>query len=149
MLTIFFSIHFPYLTPFSSILSANTNFFFVKEKSVDLRVIDFDWVGKAGQVHDPAEQNTEIQCPGEAGGTIEQDGRFLDEGPTVELYFSIQIYSPGLSRRRALFCKKNRENKGAMNYNREVDCPRTAQVAAGKDTGKAKPNHIHSLLISV
>ena len=36
-----------------------------------------------------------------------------------------------------------------MNYNTEVDCPRTAQVAAGEDTGKAKLNHIHSLLISV
>ena len=73
MLTILFSIHFPYLTPFSSILSANTNFFFVKEKSVDLRVIDFDWAGKAGQVHYLAEQDTEIQWPGEAGGPIEQD----------------------------------------------------------------------------
>jgi len=62
----------------------------VKEKSVDPRVIDFDWAGKAGQVHYLAEQNTEIQWPGEAGGTIEQDGRFLDEGPTVELYFSIK-----------------------------------------------------------
>jgi len=27
-------------------LSANANFFLVKEKSVDLRVIDFDWAGK-------------------------------------------------------------------------------------------------------
>ena len=40
---------------------------------MDPRVIDFDWAGKAGQVHDPAEQNTEIQWPGEAGGPIEQD----------------------------------------------------------------------------
>ena len=78
---------------------------------MDPRVIDFDWAGKAGQVHYLAEQNTEIQWPGEAGGPIEQDGRFLDEGPTVELYFSIQIYSPGLSRRRALFCKKKEKIK--------------------------------------
>ena len=28
---------------------------------------------KAGQVHYPAERNTEIQWPGEAGGPIEQD----------------------------------------------------------------------------
>jgi len=52
----------------------------VKEKSVDPRVIDFDWAGKAGQVHYLAgqvhylvEQNTEIQWPGEARGPIEQD----------------------------------------------------------------------------
>ena len=40
---------------------------------MDPRVIDFDWAGKAGQVHYLAEQNTEIQWPGEAGGPIEQD----------------------------------------------------------------------------
>jgi len=45
----------------------------VKEKSVDLRVIDFDWAGEAGQVCYPAERNREIQWPGEAGGPIEQD----------------------------------------------------------------------------
>jgi len=45
----------------------------VKEKSVDLRVIDFDWAGKARQVNYPAEQNREIQWPGEAGRPIEQD----------------------------------------------------------------------------
>ena len=45
----------------------------VKEKSVDLRVIDFDWAGEAGQVCYPAERNREIQWPGEAGGAIEQD----------------------------------------------------------------------------
>ena len=33
------------------------------------------------------------------------------KGPTVELYFSIQIYPPGLSRRRALFCKKKEKIK--------------------------------------
>jgi len=27
------------------------------DKSVDLKVVDFDWAGKAGQVHYPAEQN--------------------------------------------------------------------------------------------
>jgi len=54
----------------------------VKEKSVDLRVIDFDWVGKAGQVYYPAEQNREIQWPGEAGGPIEQDhdSKMVDSG---------------------------------------------------------------------
>ena len=45
----------------------------VKEKSVDLRVIDFDWAGEVGQVCYPAERNREIQWPGEAGGPIEQD----------------------------------------------------------------------------
>ena len=45
----------------------------VKEKSVDLRVIDFDWAGEAGQVRYPAERNREIWWPGEAGGPIEQD----------------------------------------------------------------------------
>ena len=40
---------------------------------MDLRVIDFDWAGKAGQVHYQAEQNREIQWPGEAGGPTEQD----------------------------------------------------------------------------
>ena len=71
---------------------------------MDPRVIDFDWAGEVGQVHYLAEQNTEIQWPGEAGGPIEQDGRFLDEGPTVELYFSIQIYSPDLSHSNSLSC---------------------------------------------
>jgi len=45
----------------------------VMDKSVDLNVIDFDWAGKARQVHYPAERNREIQWPGEAGGPIEQD----------------------------------------------------------------------------
>ena len=41
--------------------------------SVDLRVIDFDWAGEAGQVRYPAERNRDIWWPGEAGGPIEQD----------------------------------------------------------------------------
>jgi len=45
----------------------------VKEKSVDLRVIDFNWAEKARQVNYPAEQNRKIQWPGKAGGPIEQD----------------------------------------------------------------------------
>ena len=45
----------------------------VMDKYVDLKVIDFDWAGNAGQVHHPAERNREIQWPGEAGGPIEQD----------------------------------------------------------------------------
>jgi len=45
----------------------------VIDKSVDLRVIDFDWAGEAGRVYYPAEWNREIQWPGEAGGPIEQD----------------------------------------------------------------------------
>ena len=45
----------------------------VMDKSVDLKVVDFDWAGKAGQVYYPAERNREIQWPGEAGGLIEQD----------------------------------------------------------------------------
>ena len=40
---------------------------------MDLRVIDFDWAGKARQVHYMVEQNTEIQWPSKAGGPIEQD----------------------------------------------------------------------------
>ena len=45
----------------------------VMDKSVDLRVIDFDWAGEAGQVRYPAEWNREIWWPGEAGGPIDQD----------------------------------------------------------------------------
>jgi len=45
----------------------------VKDKSVNLRVIDFDWAEKARQVHYPVKQNREIQWPSEAGGPIEQD----------------------------------------------------------------------------
>jgi len=45
----------------------------VIDKSVDLRVIDFDWAGEAGRVYYSAERNREIQWPGEAGGPIEQD----------------------------------------------------------------------------
>ena len=45
----------------------------VKEKSMDLRVIDFDWAGEAGQVRYPAERNRDIWWPGEAGGPIEKD----------------------------------------------------------------------------
>jgi len=45
----------------------------MKEKSVDLRVIDFDWAEEAGQVYYLAEWNREIQWPGKAGGPIEQD----------------------------------------------------------------------------
>ena len=44
----------------------------VMDKSVGLKVINFDWAGKAEQVHYPAERNREIQWPGEAGGPIEQ-----------------------------------------------------------------------------
>jgi len=45
----------------------------VMDKSVELKVIDFDWAGEAGQVCYPAERNREIQWPGKAGGPIEQD----------------------------------------------------------------------------
>ena len=48
----------------------------VKEKSMGLRVIDFDWAGKGGQVCYPAERNREIQWPGKAGGPIEQNHNF-------------------------------------------------------------------------
>jgi len=41
----------------------------VIEKSVDLKVIDFDWAGEAGQVRYPEERNRDIWWPGEAGGT--------------------------------------------------------------------------------
>jgi len=43
------------------------------DKSVDLRVIDFNWAGEAGQVRYLAERNREIWWPGEAGEPIEQD----------------------------------------------------------------------------
>ena len=42
----------------------------VIEKCVDIKVIDFDWAGKAGEVCYPAERNTDIQWPGEAGAPI-------------------------------------------------------------------------------
>jgi len=42
----------------------------VIEKYVDIKVIDFDWAGKAGEVCYPAERNTDIQWPGEAGAPI-------------------------------------------------------------------------------
>ena len=45
----------------------------VMDKSVELKVVDFDWAGEAGQARYPAERNKEIQWPGEAGGPIEQD----------------------------------------------------------------------------
>jgi len=50
------------------------------EKCVDLKVIDFDWAGKAGEVCYPAERNTDIQWPGEAGAPIlkEHDSEMVD-----------------------------------------------------------------------
>jgi len=45
----------------------------VAEYFMDLRVIDFDWAGKAGQVCYPAERNATIQWPGEAGKPIMDD----------------------------------------------------------------------------
>ena len=61
----------------------------VMDKSVELKVVDFDWAGKAGQVYYPAERNEEIQWPDEAGGPIEQDhdSKMVNswmKGPTVE-----------------------------------------------------------------
>ena len=61
----------------------------VMDKSVELKVVDFDWAGKAGQVYYPAERNEEFQWPGEAGGPIEQDhdSKMVNswmKGPTVE-----------------------------------------------------------------
>ena len=58
----------------------------VMDKSMDLKVVYFDWAGEAGQVYYPAEQDREIQWPGEAGGQIEKDhdSKMVDEGPTVE-----------------------------------------------------------------
>ena len=54
----------------------------VMDKSVELKVVDFDWVGEAGQVCYLAEWNREIQWPGEAGGPIEQDhdSKMADSG---------------------------------------------------------------------
>ena len=43
------------------------------DKPVELKVVDFDWTGIAGQVRYPAERNREIRWPGEAVGPIEQD----------------------------------------------------------------------------
>ena len=45
----------------------------VMDKYVDLKVVDFDWAGIAGQVYYPAGRNREVKWPGEAGGPIEQD----------------------------------------------------------------------------
>ena len=42
----------------------------VTGNSVDLKVIDFDWAGEAGQVCYPTERNREIEWPGEAGEPI-------------------------------------------------------------------------------
>ena len=61
----------------------------VMDKSVELKVVDFDWAGKAGQVYYPAERNEEIQWPDEAGGPIGQDhdSKMVNswmKGPTVE-----------------------------------------------------------------
>ena len=52
----------------------------VIEKSVELRVVDFDWAGKAGQVCYPAERNTNIQWPGKAGEPIlkKHDSEMVD-----------------------------------------------------------------------
>jgi len=43
------------------------------DKSVEFKVVDFDWAGEAGQVYYLAEWNRDIWWPGEAGGPIEQD----------------------------------------------------------------------------
>jgi len=40
---------------------------------MDLKIVNFDWAGEAGQVYYPAEWNREIQWPGKAEGLIEQD----------------------------------------------------------------------------
>ena len=40
-------------------------------ESPDLRVVDFDWVGKKDQVRYPADRNTNIKWLGKAGGLIE------------------------------------------------------------------------------
>jgi len=40
------------------------------EKCVDVKMIDFNWAGKAGEVCYPAERDTYIQWPGEAGAPI-------------------------------------------------------------------------------
>jgi len=68
---------------------------------VDLRVIDFDWAGEAGQVCYPAERNRDIWWPGEAGGPIEQDhdSRMVNSWKNNHMY--LLIYSPDLSHRRA------------------------------------------------
>jgi len=52
----------------------------VMDKSVELKVVYFDWAGKAGQVHYPEEWNREIRWPGEAGGPIDQnhDSKMVD-----------------------------------------------------------------------
>ena len=42
----------------------------VIEECVDIKVIDFDWAGKAGEACYPAERNTDIQWPGKAGAPI-------------------------------------------------------------------------------
>jgi len=52
----------------------------VMDKSVDLKVVNFDWAGEEGQVHYSAEQNRAIWWPGEAGGPTEQihDSKMVD-----------------------------------------------------------------------
>ena len=59
----------------------------VKEKSMDLRVIDFDWAGETGQVRYPAERNREIWWPGEAGGPIlkEHDSEMVNSWVKQEI----------------------------------------------------------------
>jgi hypothetical protein len=39
----------------------------------NIKIIDFDWSGKASEVYYPATRNDEIVWPGKAGGPIEQD----------------------------------------------------------------------------
>ena len=59
----------------------------VIENSVELRVVDFDWAGKAGQVCYPAERNTDIQWPGKAGEAIlkKHDSEMVDSWLTNKL----------------------------------------------------------------
>ena len=59
----------------------------VIENSVELRVVDFDWAGKAGQVCYPAERDTDIQWPGKAGEAIlkKHDSEMVDSWLTNKL----------------------------------------------------------------
>jgi len=50
------------------------------DKSMELKVVDFDGAGKAEQVHYPEEWNREIWWPGKAEGPIDQnyDSKMVD-----------------------------------------------------------------------
>ena len=137
MLTILFSILFPYLNTFLIYIVCQRQLLFCEREI-------WGWLILTGQESRTSSLSGRTEYRDSVAWRSRrtnwtrswfENGRFLDEGPTVELYFSIhQAWAVG----ELYFAKKERENKGAMNYrnnqNTEVDCPRTAQGTQKKQS---------------